>query len=145
MTCPCASPAKRRRARHGLAVLLAIVVTVGLAPHALAQSNTAASTFLTASDPFVREDARRVLIGRAPDSLPTFEAALIDTVNRGGDADTNGAIVGALFGARFGYEAIPEQWETRVLQAMQSSDLAGLRYDYHPQVLLEFADAATRK
>jgi HEAT repeat protein len=76
VTCPCASPAKRPRARHGLAVLLAIVVTVGLAPHALAQSNTAASTFLTASDPFVREDARRVLIGRAPDSLPTFEAAL---------------------------------------------------------------------
>ena len=76
---------------------------------------------------------------------PTFEAALIDTVNRGGDADTNGAIVGALFGARFGHEAIPEHWETRVLQAMQSSDLAGLRYDYHPQVLLEFADAATRK
>jgi len=40
---------------------------------------------------------------------PSFEAALIDVVNRGGDADTNGAITGALLGAHYGASAIPER------------------------------------
>jgi ADP-ribosyl-[dinitrogen reductase] hydrolase len=71
---------------------------------------------------------------------PTFEAALVDAVNRGGDADTNGAIVGALFGARFGDDAIPTHWKTRVLGALQTSSLAALRDVYHPRVLLELAD-----
>ena len=48
---------------------------------------------------------------------PSFEAALIDVVNRGGDADTNGAITGALLGAHFGEEAIPQGWRAAVLGA----------------------------
>jgi ADP-ribosylglycohydrolase len=76
---------------------------------------------------------------------PTYEAALVDTVNRGGDADTNGAIVGALFGARFGEDAIPAHWKTRVLQALQTSSLAALRDVYHPRVLLELADMTRSK
>ena len=40
----------------------------------------------------------------------TFEDCLIDVVNRGGDADTTGAIAGMLAGARYGLEAIPERW-----------------------------------
>lgn len=76
---------------------------------------------------------------------PTFEVALVDAVNRGGDADTNGAIVGALFGARFGEAAIPTHWKTRVLQALQTSSLAALRDVYHPRVLLELAEAWTSK
>ncbi len=36
--------------------------------------------------------------------------ALIDVVNRGGDADTNGAVAGALTGACSGESAIPETW-----------------------------------
>ena len=39
-----------------------------------------------------------------------FEACLIDVVNRGGDADTTGAIAGMLAGARGGLEAIPLRW-----------------------------------
>lgn len=76
---------------------------------------------------------------------PTFEAALVDAVNRGGDADTNGAIVGALFGARFGEDAIPEAWKTRVLQALQTSSMVALRDVYHPRVLLELADLPRMK
>ena len=38
---------------------------------------------------------------------PGFKAGLIDVVNRGGDSDTNGAIAGALLGARFGEMARP--------------------------------------
>jgi ADP-ribosyl-[dinitrogen reductase] hydrolase len=40
----------------------------------------------------------------------SFEDCLIDVVNRGGDADTTGAIAGMLAGARYGLEAIPKRW-----------------------------------
>lgn len=40
----------------------------------------------------------------------TFEEALIYTVNRGGDADTIGAIAGSLAGAKYGYDNIPVRW-----------------------------------
>jgi ADP-ribosylglycohydrolase len=44
-----------------------------------------------------------------------FEAAVVDTVMQGGDADTNGCIVGALCGAAFGELDIPVQWREAVL------------------------------
>jgi len=40
----------------------------------------------------------------------TYEAAVIEAVNRGADADTVGAVVGALAGAHYGLSAIPERW-----------------------------------
>jgi ADP-ribosyl-[dinitrogen reductase] hydrolase len=40
----------------------------------------------------------------------SFEATLIDAVNRGGDADTTGAIVGMLAGSYYGVDAIPKSW-----------------------------------
>jgi len=69
---------------------------------------------------------------------PSYEAALIDTVNRGGDADTNGAIVGALLGARFGAKAIPAVWQSTVMEALagQSGPWATT---YHPRELVAFA------
>ena len=39
-----------------------------------------------------------------------FEDCLVDVVNRGGDADTTGAIAGMLAGARYGLAAIPGRW-----------------------------------
>ncbi len=39
-----------------------------------------------------------------------FRTCLIDVVNRGGDADTTGAIAGMLAGALYGMEAIPGIW-----------------------------------
>jgi hypothetical protein len=39
-----------------------------------------------------------------------FEKGLIWAVNLGGDADANGAVTGALLGARFGVQGIPERW-----------------------------------
>lgn len=39
-----------------------------------------------------------------------FEACLVDVVNRGGDADTTGAIAGMLAGAVYGLAAIPPRW-----------------------------------
>ncbi|MBK1649135.1 ADP-ribosyl-[dinitrogen reductase] hydrolase [Rhabdochromatium marinum] len=40
----------------------------------------------------------------------SFESALIEAVNRGGDADTTGAILGMIAGAFYGPAAIPARW-----------------------------------
>ena len=45
-----------------------------------------------------------------------FESGLRRVVEAGGDADTNGAIVGAVLGARFGLAGIPERWRRRVAE-----------------------------
>lgn len=66
----------------------------------------------------------------------SFEAALIDVVNRGGDADTNGAITGALLGARWGASAIPAAWRDRVQGAL--SGMPGVwATTYHPARMFE--------
>jgi ADP-ribosyl-[dinitrogen reductase] hydrolase len=44
----------------------------------------------------------------------SFEGCLVDVVNRGGDADTTGALAGQLAGARYGLQAIPARWLRRV-------------------------------
>ncbi len=64
---------------------------------------------------------------------PTFEAGLIDVVNRGADADTNAAVAGALLGAKWGEEAIPERWSGRVLDVNGPGPLF---QRYHPRELL---------
>ncbi len=67
----------------------------------------------------------------------SFEAALLDVVNRGGDSDTNGAITGSLLGAVYGEEAIPARWREPVLNALQNERPGPLRDVYHPLALLE--------
>ena len=66
---------------------------------------------------------------------PSWRDAVVDTASRGGDADTNAAIVGALLGARDGVAAIPSAWLDRVLAATQPgpSDWADA---HHPRHLL---------
>ena len=46
-----------------------------------------------------------------------FESALVDVVNRGGDADTTGAIVGMIAGALYGLESIPRRWHAALERA----------------------------
>jgi hypothetical protein len=64
---------------------------------------------------------------------PSFSAGVIDVANRGGDADTNAAITGALLGAFYGLEALPQRWVQRVLTApaMVADD-----WEYHPRTLV---------
>lgn len=45
----------------------------------------------------------------------TFEEAIINTVKRGGDTDTNAAIVGSFLGSVFGINNIPNDWKTAVM------------------------------
>jgi ADP-ribosyl-[dinitrogen reductase] hydrolase len=40
----------------------------------------------------------------------SFEDALIHAVNKGGDADTVGAVTGMIAGRLYGYDAIPQRW-----------------------------------
>ncbi|MFA6288714.1 MAG: ADP-ribosyl-[dinitrogen reductase] hydrolase [Opitutaceae bacterium] len=44
----------------------------------------------------------------------TFEDCLVTVVNRGGDADTTGALAGQLAGALYGAQAIPPRWLNRL-------------------------------
>lgn len=49
-----------------------------------------------------------------------FEACLIAAVNRGDDADTNGALLGMLAGARCGARALPGRWLRALDPAVQA-------------------------
>lgn len=59
-----------------------------------------------------------------------FTEALVDTVGRGGDTDTNGCIAGALLGAVHGRDGIPAAWRQRVLTCRP---LAGLPHVRQPR------------
>ena len=49
-------------------------------------------------------------------SAEDFEEALIAVVSAGGDTDTNGAVAGAVLGARFGAAAVPARWRERTTE-----------------------------
>lgn len=53
---------------------------------------------------------------------PSLEEGIVDTVNRGGDTDTNGAIAGALLGAIYGLEKVPQDWKDTVANCWPSAD-----------------------
>ncbi|MCY3690883.1 MAG: ADP-ribosylglycohydrolase family protein [Chloroflexota bacterium] len=53
-----------------------------------------------------------------------FEDALVALVNSGGDTDTNGALAGAVLGARYGASEIPPRWTSHVSQRERLADLA---------------------
>jgi len=63
---------------------------------------------------------RRPTMGFPPACIPTclyllltttsFEEAITEVVNLGGDTDTAGAILGAMAGAYYGVDAIPSRW-----------------------------------
>lgn len=70
---------------------------------------------------------------------PSWRDAVVDVASRGGDADTNAAIVGALLGARDGASAIPAAWVERVLGATQRGP-AAWGEAHHPRHLLALAE-----
>jgi ADP-ribosylglycohydrolase len=59
-----------------------------------------------------------------------LEEGVVDSIMRGGDTDTNAAICGALLGAVYGREAIPDQWVKCVLNCRPA---AGLPHVRHPR------------
>lgn len=55
-----------------------------------------------------------------------FEEALVDTVMRGGDTDTNAAVAGALLGAIYSLSAIPQEWREIVLSCCPEEGRPGV-------------------
>jgi ADP-ribosyl-[dinitrogen reductase] hydrolase len=53
-----------------------------------------------------------------------FENGLLAVVNRGNDADTVGAVAGALLGAYYGIEDIPDRWTSKLKRGVEIRDLA---------------------
>jgi ADP-ribosyl-[dinitrogen reductase] hydrolase len=90
---------------------------------------------LVESEPLYRYDRRRMenpggflvetlrAVFQALFATDSFEGALIDVVNRGGDADTTGAILGMIAGALYGPDAIPPRW----LKALEPGAAAACR------------------
>lgn len=59
---------------------------------------------------------------------PSLEAGVVDTVGRGGDTDTNAAIAGALLGAVYGRDALPQQWVEKILACRPKAGEAHVRH-----------------
>src|SRR4051794_36239042 len=77
-----------------------IPATAGVLGYAVALSKAESGTALTA-----------IAIGLAAFfNSDDFEQGVTWAVNLGGDADSNGAVAGALLGVRFGIAGIPERW-----------------------------------
>lgn len=53
-------------------------------------------------------------------STRSFEECLVGVVNRGGDADTTGAIAGMIAGAYYGTQAIPARWRRALSPAVRA-------------------------
>ena len=60
-------------------------------------------------------------------STRSFEECLVATVNQGGDADTTGAIAGAIAGAFYGIAQLPRHWVRKLAPSLVSEiqDLSG--------------------
>jgi ADP-ribosyl-[dinitrogen reductase] hydrolase len=54
----------------------------------------------------------------------SLEEAVVASINQGGDADTQGAVTGAIAGAMYGVEAIPQRWLEPLQDRMRLQDLA---------------------
>lgn len=118
------SQALVRSAEHGMATSLPALRQYGYRPEppssvleavTRASQSTMDNLRLDGADmgfTLLSLEAALVSYWRAED----FESGLRQAVEVGGDTDTNGAIIGAVLGARFGLAAIPERWRRRVTE-----------------------------
>jgi len=63
-----------------------------------------------------------------------LEEGVVETVQRGGDTDTNAAIAGALLGAVHGREGVPQRWVDAILNCRPHLPLIpGRHHHYRPE------------
>ena len=75
----------------------------------------------------------------------SLEEAVVDTARRGGDADTNGAIAGALAGAAWGLREVPRQWLQCLLECRPEKGRAKVRRPRPPEYWpVDFAELAVQ-
>ncbi|WP_369802629.1 ADP-ribosylglycohydrolase family protein [Haloarcula sp. K1] len=60
----------------------------------------------------------------------TAEDAIVNAVNMGGDADTIGAVTGALAGARFGASSLPDRWLSEIDETDEIRELVHTLYEF---------------
>jgi len=58
---------------------------------------------------------------------PNLEEGVVDTVMRGGDTDTTAAVCGALLGAVYGLDAIPDRWVKAIVNCRPQAGMPGVR------------------
>ena len=74
---------------------------------------------------------------RVQDKTTTFEDSLVRVIGRGGDTDTNAAIVGAFLGGVFGASAIPQRWRNVVDSCSPKRNRPA---EYHPNDVAELTE-----
>jgi ADP-ribosyl-[dinitrogen reductase] hydrolase len=72
----------------------------------------------------------------------SFEAAVGEAVNLGGDTDTIGAVTGQLAGAVFGASAIPVRWAAPLHSASRLAELARRLHETRPRIVRQEPSAA---
>lgn len=65
-------------------------------------------------------------------NAPSFSEGLVMAVNLGGDADTLGAVAGAMLGARFGFSQIPTEWVAKVKESERILNIAEILFQVAP-------------
>ncbi len=60
------------------------------------------------------------------------EQAIITSVNRGGDTDTIGAVTGAVAGARFGGDSLPNRWVREITESAEIAEIASKLHSLAP-------------
>lgn len=102
--------------RHAMSVAIAHTESVLDLPRETAFAKIMGEANRHGADPLCRRPTMGFPPALVPSCLYVFfttenlEDALIEIVNLGGDADTAGAILGAMAGAHFGESAIPVRW-----------------------------------
>lgn len=129
---------------EGCVVLNAAIATLLNEPNAdpvtVAGSVAASAEMLKALDEISRHSAETLDAGGyvlstiqsalwAVTSHSTLEDAVVAAVNLGQDADTTGAVAGALAGAKWGASAIPERWLDVLIPRDELIDLADGLFD----------------
>ncbi len=71
----------------------------------------------------------------------SFEEALVEVINLGGDADSAGAVLGAWAGAHYGVQALPSRWRDG-LKNQDGIDRIAHALDQSPSTLLDLPDYA---
>jgi len=117
-------------------ITLGNLVHLGLTGRSLRRMRREVDETIEAYPTFGFEPYKGLATGYVVDTMQTvfhclfrsrsFESCLVDTVNQGGDADTTGAIAGALAGAYYGEEGIPARWRKKLDRKLlaELSDLA---------------------
>ncbi|QXE92042.1 ADP-ribosyl-[dinitrogen reductase] hydrolase [Geomonas subterranea] len=105
-------------------ISLGRLLHLALTGRSMLQLRREADQFIATHPSFTFDPYKGLATGYVVDTMQTvfhcffrsrsFEGCIVDTVNQGGDADTTGAIAGALAGAYYGEEAIPSRWKKKL-------------------------------